>query len=55
MRVANPRGEASLRGPKGGFWPDDFSKKIVPWVAYLFDIMSDIMSDGIGEAWRRND
>jgi len=27
LRVANPRGEAFLCGPKGGFWPNDFSKK----------------------------
>jgi len=35
-RVANPRGEAFLCGPKGEFWPDEFSKKILRWVPYLF-------------------
>ena len=27
MRVAYPGGEASLRGPEGRIWPDDFWKK----------------------------
>ena len=35
-RVTNPRGEAFLCGPKGGFWLDDFSRKILPWVPYHF-------------------
>jgi len=29
-RVANPRAQAFLCGPNGGFWPDDFSKKDSP-------------------------
>jgi len=36
QRVANPRVEAFLCDPKGGFWPDDYSKKNFPWVPYLF-------------------
>jgi len=34
---------------KGVFWPNDFSKKDLPWVPYLFWIMS----DGIAKALRR--
>jgi len=31
QRFAYPGGEASLRGPEGGIWPDDFLKKNLPW------------------------
>ena len=43
------RGEAFLCVPKGGFRPDEFSKKNIPWVPYLFKIMS----DSLGETQRR--
>ena len=33
-RVAYPGGEASLRGPEGRVWPDDFWKKIFPGGMY---------------------
>ena len=35
IRVAYPWGEASLRGPEGRIWPDDFSKKNLPWGTVL--------------------
>jgi len=46
LRVASPKGDALLCGPRKGFWPDVY---FLPWDSYLFQIMS----DGIGAARRR--
>ena len=35
-RVASPKVEALLCAPKGGFWPDDFSKKNSPGFHIFF-------------------
>jgi len=51
--VAIPEGHALpcyLVGPNGGSWPDDFSKKNLPFVPYVMS-----RSHGGGEARRRND
>ena len=36
-RVASPKGEALLCAPKGGFWPDDFSKKFSSGFHFFFE------------------